>query len=251
MWVSKTVFRGLSIGAFIALGLNGMLMAGCAAKTTSEKSENALTSLEKSNHISSEMFTTKGKPTKTINTPWGAKEIYDPMKDEDVKLAIKNLYLRQDTSFGEVSRSSKLITISEPEDIELIKTARKTHYFDVLRLGCRQPVEIPCQYYGTMYFKQTCPNLSFGSSQLNECELAKITTDYTDIGGPTVIPPNKRDHLKGENPVYNPTPYMCTIDGIKNTIPSPLYIGAVSGYSLEETTRLLTTVECLEWSNNY
>ena len=37
------------------------------------------------------VFTTEGKPTKTIETPWGQKEIYDPTQDEQVKAAFKKI----------------------------------------------------------------------------------------------------------------------------------------------------------------
>jgi hypothetical protein len=33
-------------------------------------------------------FSTKGKPTKTIETPWGPREIYDPAQDEEVRAYI-------------------------------------------------------------------------------------------------------------------------------------------------------------------
>ncbi len=43
-----------------------------------------------------ETFTTKGKPTKTIETPLGARELYDPTQDEDVRKAFKRIYDRDE-----------------------------------------------------------------------------------------------------------------------------------------------------------
>ena len=208
-----------------------------------------------------ETFTTVGKPTKTIETPWGPREIYDPGQDQAVVKAIRSLYELSDTSFGEVARIvgfGNLLRVGQSASdadtytstdryIKTIKTARRTHYYDMLRLGCRQAAEVPCQYFGSFYFIQKCPDSNFGSMHLTSCEQKNLTSDYTDIGGPIVFPPPNQSNLKGADPKYHYTAYTCVIDGIENEIQGPLLIGGVSGYDLEQTERLLTNVECLEW----
>lgn len=41
-------------------------------------------------------FTTEGKPTETISTPSGAREIYDPTQDDVVRAAFKRIYDRNE-----------------------------------------------------------------------------------------------------------------------------------------------------------
>jgi len=50
-----------------------------------KKAEGGNTSLKASNDFPElSDFTTEGKPTKTIETPWGPREIYDPVQDPQV-----------------------------------------------------------------------------------------------------------------------------------------------------------------------
>ena len=46
-----------------------------------------------------ENFTTIGKPTQTVETPLGPKEIYDPVQDKDVRAAFKLGYDQNDPMF--------------------------------------------------------------------------------------------------------------------------------------------------------
>ena len=190
-------------------------------------------------------FTTVGKPTKTIEAPSGPRDIYDPAQDEEVLAAIEKLYADANVSFGEVSRLVGFESSPESTDayVNIVRKSRQIHYLDTVRLGCPRAVDVPCQYYGSLHFKKPCPTHNFGSI-LDDCEQKNITSDFTDIGGPIVFLPKNNKRFKGENPTYHFTSYECTIDGIKNRIQAPLFIGDNSGYSLDETKRLLTTVEC-------
>lgn len=221
-------------------------------------------------------FTTKGKETKFLETPWGMKEIYDPSKDEVVIDAIDSLYQKGGTSFGDIARldgfgrsgfnllgenvaagiygGPNQPTPTKPTrtelQIETVKIARRAHYYDVLRSGCKRVTEVPCQYHGSLYFKRQCPNHDYGSAELNICESENVTTDFSDISGPIIFAPPGHTNLKGPNPQYHVTAHQCDIDGIKNKIQGPLLIGNQSGYSLAETIRLLTNNVCAEWHKN-
>lgn len=37
-------------------------------------------------------FTTEGKPTKTIETPWGPREVYDALQDQQLKKVFERWY---------------------------------------------------------------------------------------------------------------------------------------------------------------
>jgi len=36
--------------------------------------------------VNVDTFTTEGKPTKTVQTPWGDKQVYDPTQDADIRI---------------------------------------------------------------------------------------------------------------------------------------------------------------------
>ena len=45
--------------------------------------------------VTAENFTTQGKPTKTVQTPWGDKQVYDPTQDPEIIEAfeyVKNIH---------------------------------------------------------------------------------------------------------------------------------------------------------------
>ena len=244
-----------------------LLLAGCAGGQAADVKDGAVADdvAAVKSTASVDSFTTVGKPTKVIETPWGAREVYDPAQDGEVLKAIHRLYSRGKTSIREVSRiagfgdvvsfekSSSHIGIRTGNDIDIetVKTARRTHYFDVLRLGCKQAVEVPCQYFGSFYFKQQCPIHALGEPDLTSCEQDNWASDYTDIAGPAPIPPAPQNNLKDPYPSYHWTSFVCTIDGIENKIQGSSLIGGTSGYTLGQTERLLTTVECLEWPEKF
>ena len=45
-------------------------------------------------------FSTKGKSTRSIDTPWGLREVYDPMKDSEVKQAFRQIMkIKQEANY--------------------------------------------------------------------------------------------------------------------------------------------------------
>ena len=78
-------FGRFSVSIFAALALS--LSAGCAAVSQDGSSNSSVASSE----LSSD-FTIDGKPTETIETPWGPREIYDPTQDAVVRRAAQYIY---------------------------------------------------------------------------------------------------------------------------------------------------------------
>lgn len=78
--MNKTILLFLLSAVFV--------MAGCAANINLPAAE-AQSAPNSPDHTE---FTTEGKPTKTIETPWGPREIYDPTQDEEVRAAFKRIY---------------------------------------------------------------------------------------------------------------------------------------------------------------
>ncbi len=73
---------GLTGGA-VLLGCVGSAAKAPIADTAGDKTETA---------FNADSFTSDGKPTKTIETPWGLREVYDPTQDEQVRAAFKRIY---------------------------------------------------------------------------------------------------------------------------------------------------------------
>lgn len=79
-------------------------------------------------------FTTVGKPTKTIETPWGPREVYDPAQDEEVSLAFKRLY----------SKGNEVADAKTSDDAILIYSARDKKIRSYLRAGCSRVFSKEC-----------------------------------------------------------------------------------------------------------
>ena len=70
-------------------------------------------------------FTTEGKPTKTIETPWGPREVYDPTQDEAVIEAFKNVYIMGEQAISEDYLSELLPNDILYESVRDLLAARK------------------------------------------------------------------------------------------------------------------------------
>lgn len=184
MRIEKTVFRNLPIGALAALGLCGMLTIGCANNATdvtiAEKPDVLLKLSESSDF---DTFTTKGKPTKSLITPFGAQEIYDPEKDPDVKRAFDNVY-NISYSSTEDYFLDKYKRIYADKDLKFLFQSREVHHRDVMRKGCKLLFSYECgAEYGavpnqTNLPADTCKLDTFVGKQANNCEKAHYLKLY-------------------------------------------------------------------------
>lgn len=226
-------------------------LTGCAAPSNSA-SENSPSKSEPPNSEQLSKFTTVGKPTMTIETPWGPRDIYDPSQDDAVLEAIKDVYNSdEDIAFGELARWNATVKTqpnSNPQ-AELIRLSRNVQYNDMMRLGCRHQYVVPCQRFGASYFEQLCEESVLGKPELSQCERENMKID-AQIPMTAFTPPVDKfslTHLKGENPYLRFSASRCVVAGITNMIQPPLIVGETSGYSLSETQRILTTSDCATW----
>jgi len=145
----------MRIYKYIILGLTALLCS-CAGTTLAPEAP-----------LSVETFTTDGKSTKTVETPWGDKQVYDPTQDPEVIAAfeyVKKLHLRDGPE------KSKAI-LAEHE--QLFSKVRKIQYNDMIRLGCLIPEYDGCGG-GSNFIEnkipQACPKPTFGETKLSDCE---------------------------------------------------------------------------------
>jgi len=91
-----TYFKPKIITGFAAAGL-ACVLAACAGGSNVKLDAEVLASVEqKTELVATKTFSTEGKPTKTIETPWGPREVYDPVKDEVVRAAFKRIHDRDE-----------------------------------------------------------------------------------------------------------------------------------------------------------
>ncbi len=176
---------------YMVIGLT-VLLASCTGTTPAPKAAPSI-----------ENFTTDGKPTKTVQTPWGDKQVYDPTQDAEVIAAYK--YVEK--------VHKKLGTSNTNEQLKPYKQwfakIRRTQLHDMARLGCRIPIYPGC---GEGVFENTISlncNINLGQSELNNCESQNLIqsnfdlvraqdspvcyADFKHIGSP------KREPLKSSN----------------------------------------------------
>lgn len=98
-------------------------------------------------HKTSIGFTLEDKATKTIETPWGQKQIYDPIKDQHAIDAFKSLYsfANQDDYFrnrpSTIHERSKrdvlrVKSISDRKDASYLNVARNQSLLELQNAGC-------------------------------------------------------------------------------------------------------------------
>lgn len=130
----------------------------------------ACTSLEPTEHsaVSVENFTTAGKPTKTVQTPWGDKQVYDPTQDPEVIAAFEYVY-RTLPDTPENQREK----FYEYQDF--FSEISKIQLYDLSRIGCRKPLysEYTDLEFDT-HIHNKCQLIDYGSPTLNVCEADNI-----------------------------------------------------------------------------
>jgi len=128
--------------------------------------------------VTVENFTTQGKPTKAVQTPWGDKQVYDPTQDPEIIEAfeyVKRTHQRYgpDAKYDQLKPYSKLFT-----------QIRDIQYLDMGRLGCQDIKRVACNNKFDNFTQNTiyknCPSPSFGTPVLDKCESAysKIETEF-------------------------------------------------------------------------
>jgi len=97
-------------------------------QSTAVESQSASQSEQSSKQVDVPEFTTEGKPTKTIETPWGQKDIYDPTQDAEIRTYI----------YSSVNGYIESPTFHQRQGIrQTIGMAMLKQHKDLLNNGCK------------------------------------------------------------------------------------------------------------------
>jgi len=111
-------------------------------------------------------FTTEGKPTKTIETPWGPRKVYDPAQDPSVAFFFKKW---RDGQYAGASFPS--------EWAEVIYEAKRVQALDYARHQCMRQAFVGGCYEVDFVFKRNCDGQqNFHSKTLTSCESENYVT---------------------------------------------------------------------------
>lgn len=105
-------------------------------------------------------FTTEGKPTKTIETPWGPRDVYDYSSDPEI------------IHFFEDARLTS--TFSDKQAVfwnKNVFVARKTSQLDLARIGCVEMITSNCLTIEVNIDEQCMPENNLGKSTPTSCEV--------------------------------------------------------------------------------
>ena len=165
----------------------GGWLAGCAQSEAEHKS-----SVVKQNNAqpvtpaNQSAFTTAGKPTKTIKTPNGPVEIYDPTKDVEVIQIFKKWY--EDDRYSILDYSEYL---GRSKEWDVLLRAEALQSLDLKRAGCEAVIQGNgrLESYNQvekgglkprvklLYFTKNCGNQhNFGAYELTKCEANNKST---------------------------------------------------------------------------
>jgi len=148
-----------------AIGFTGMTLGllGCVANDVAAPENVAQAEIEASAEKPAE-FSSEGKPTKTIETPWGPREVFDPKYHPGVKEYYK--YLRGIHGMNRTNAQNlKLQKLYEP-----VREAQKIQALDYARHQCMKQLYAGCSEVDFV-FKSNCGgNKKLHSLVLSECE---------------------------------------------------------------------------------
>ena len=152
-------------------------------------------------------FTIEGKPTKTIETPWGPREVYDALQDEELRV-IFDAYIRAVQTDAPDKQTDKLFAA--------VVSAELANNHDFSRIGCNRVLDNLCVVGRAKASYADCSaHFTMGSPVLSECEKSNQTFIYDPYpdgeGGVFLLNscntfsekrPNIRDteYLKGKAP---------------------------------------------------
>ena len=178
-WRYRRVLRSAVLPVFT------VILVGCVAATGTSTEQASADDKVIASDVSvdaSAGFITEGKPTKTIETPWGPREIYDPAQDEKFRAIFKNWF---DVGFKgydpyQLCPENLSDTNSPLSNGSYFSESMRLVEIDYLRSGCALTVQGTC-FYNEYIFKSDCKaDHNFGSLDLSKCEIENIT--YLSVG---------------------------------------------------------------------
>lgn len=169
--------------ARVVLPALAAILAGCVAATS--LSNGKLSADDKGIKSDASVgttaeFITYGKPTKTIETPWGPREIYDPVQDPKINEIFKIWY--EENKYSIIDYSEYL---GQSEKWNIFLDAEALQALDLKRVGCESVIQANSRLESynaltknglneriqTLYFLKDCGNQhNFGSPKLSVCE---------------------------------------------------------------------------------
>ncbi len=115
---------------------------------------------------------------RTLQTPWGPRDIYDPAKDPEVKKLFedyRNVY--ENGPYPTCFRSGRRSEYTGADCIEdfysiFVKQGfRRVVDLDLGRVGCKQVIDNSCGGGSVDFFAKNCgKEHNFGSAELSQCE---------------------------------------------------------------------------------
>gem|GEM_PF-4351449 len=175
-------------------------------------------------------FTTKGKPTKTIQTPNGPVRVYDPAKDPEVRAAFGRLY-KNGTHI--VNENSLRFPLS---DEAVVLRARKKMYRDIVRQGCNVLMTADCNIFYHYYSPKSrdkykaCKN-----SNGFDCRAQSVFLNGQGDTNMCFVPSTNYFPISKDNP-------MKTIVPANTTYSHDL--------SIEEVSNWFYSFNCIDWSGH-
>jgi len=211
-------------------------------------------------------FTIEGKQTKTIETPWGAREVYDIRQDPNVKSAIDFFYDQKGSTFDDISgHLTAILYPDENPELSYLLNANLVTSLDLARLGCESIIRPICRERPTPRLFQPTGGAYLGSPYRSSDEIEKYPMKGWNTMGPLnvhsvlegnedklswYLPVEKQKIINGEvrKVVGQLAVGMCKINPEtnmpleqKSIIPSGKYfIGEVSGFTKEQTWDIST-----------
>ena len=132
---------------------------------TAKEIETAVKQVEIQSESNPNNFTTEGKPTKTIETPWGPREVYDSAHDPDI--------IR---FFDEFRTSANTFNVEEfyspsRHFSRSLSRAQGASKLDLARIGCVEIINYACQRV-RIKIEPVCDfSTTLGQSSSSPCEV--------------------------------------------------------------------------------
>lgn len=253
-----------------------LFMAGCAGGQAANVQDALAENAAAQSGAEPDSFTTKGKPTKTIETPWGPREIYDPAQDCTLRNILDAAYDRGDVTFSDVTHGYNFGATPPPAypGLNYAVQAHTTSYLDLKRLGCKVVDRLPCASRPQPYFEAPTGLEDLGTTRISARNsklwrggaslgrvwvrnIYKEDTETARWSEKDLLPePIGRDNTGPSDYIYGSyqdttgcQAHGASPDGKYQVEHGGIYIGNKSDYNKDETFEIVTGLICSVWSS--
>ena len=204
-------------------------------------------------------------PVKTMTTPWGTRELYNPVKNPKFLQAVHKIYERGDITFGDLKihgfegRRDKPVV---PDIVNNVRSSLLAQRYDMARIGCSRARYFSYSDFPNEGLRRACRDSQLGSPDLSVCEKSRWTALYgsrEQVRLPVKTSERSRYRLADAIVSPHPSEAETIIAGFpswthnveKKPVYEISYIGEQSGLSINETVKLLTDINCQRWKMSY